>query len=434
MGSGVAQPVAAHATGPGDTFLQVYLNGNLVPSVLSNLPDEVDVSFKTYTICEPPDDKSPVESVAVSGWTVNTLIVAAGATPQTTSSVSIERNPGPGAVLLGPLDYPPPPAKPDFPEGPALLVTRGFPDVKGASFDFFRPYRGTSTNPVEGCGSDTPNLNGLDYVQPAEGPLVIHIAAGTPLQVRASASNLHPTAGSKVSFSATVASPPSGIALTYTWTFGDRTTASGARVSHSFATAGNYSAEVAVSGTDDSNGTAQLELNVGKAPGPPGHAASPTTSTTQPATVGGPTGAPPQGQLPTSTTSSDADSAPSAQAPPTIASSVSRPPVTEAGSASASASASTVPQNVTPPARPVARTTAPFGVTVTGFLVGGGSEIPSDSPPAGKEKALGPQGTKETSGSWPWRTVLFALVPLALIGAGIGSERRPRLRRRQGSP
>ncbi len=75
------------------------------------------------------------------------------------------------------------------------------------------------------------------------------------------------TAPLAVNFDASKSTDPQNYPLTYAWTFGDGSTATGATVSHSFQNHGSYSATVAVN--DGHNTTTSTPLVIAVAPAPP---------------------------------------------------------------------------------------------------------------------------------------------------------------------
>jgi hypothetical protein len=415
-------PVNASAAGTGSSPLSVTLNGKPVPGIAANLPEELDAVFRQYTVCEPSGNGVPE---SFSGWSIATLIEAAGSTPQTASLVTVQRYPSTGEpVMLTPPDFDPStPGGLDFPEGPALLVTRGFPPQDGP-FQFFRPYRGTL---AQGCAGD-PHPNNKDWVIPAGGvKLKIAITAGAVLQVQAAASSLTPKAGTNDTFTASVSNPPQGVPLTYTWNFGDGKASQGSTVTHAFAAAGSYDVIATVSGTDRSGGSAQVNLNVGKAQGPPGHGT--TTTTVAPSklpTVGGVT----------STTSV------TPPRPPTPGGESSATPVGghSSGTSSIGYSGATLSSGHAPKAARGATSGeanppggSPSGlslVSVSGVLIASGP-LPnySGSHSATAQTAQGPIGRHRSGNSLSWKPVAVGVSVLILLSLGVLSERRPRVGR-----
>src|SRR5689334_16368645 len=71
-------------------------------------------------------------------------------------------------------------------------------------------------------------------------PLVMTGRTGKALVVTLTASDTQPEKGKEVTFSAVVSNPPKNAKLTYTWRFGDGTTASGQNVKHTYDSTGRY--------------------------------------------------------------------------------------------------------------------------------------------------------------------------------------------------
>ncbi len=109
------------------------------------------------------------------------------------------------------------------------------------------------------------------------------IAAGainTPLEVALSgAGNLAPvcdaggpytgTAGQAVSFDGTGSSDPGGTITSYEWDFGDGSTGSGATPSHTYATAGNYTATLTLTDNCGETSTCEAAVAIGEEPNEP---------------------------------------------------------------------------------------------------------------------------------------------------------------------
>ncbi len=116
----------------------------------------------------------------------------------------------------------------------------------------------TVVHAYDAPGSFTPSVavtDGVGATAAAAMP-AITVAAGPSVAARAGPSSVD--VGSPVAFSAAGSSgvPP----LNYTWAFGDGTTAEGANVSHAYAAAGVYVAQVTA--TDSQGGTANATVTV----------------------------------------------------------------------------------------------------------------------------------------------------------------------------
>ena len=71
------------------------------------------------------------------------------------------------------------------------------------------------------------------------------------------------TAGTAISFSGAASSDPQGQALTYAWNFGDSTTGTGESPSHTYASAGTYTASLTVTDTSGLTATTTSKATVG---------------------------------------------------------------------------------------------------------------------------------------------------------------------------
>ena len=89
------------------------------------------------------------------------------------------------------------------------------------------------------------------------------------------------TTGSVIAFTGTGSSDPAGLALTYAWTFGDGGTATGVAPTHTYATAGHYTATVIVTNSQGAAASATANVTVNDPPKPPvAGAGGPYTGTT----------------------------------------------------------------------------------------------------------------------------------------------------------
>jgi PKD repeat protein len=103
-----------------------------------------------------------------------------------------------------------------------------------------------------------------------------------PPTVHASVSATAATAGQPVTFTATPADPDDGDVLSVTWQFDDGTSATGASVSHAFATPGAHSATVTVEDPMGLSATAASNT-VSVVAAPPASTTTSTSTTTTPA-------------------------------------------------------------------------------------------------------------------------------------------------------
>jgi len=72
----------------------------------------------------------------------------------------------------------------------------------------------------------------------------------------------HPKVGQTITFDASASYDPDGSIISYEWDFGDGTTASGAVVSHAYASAGRYNVTLNVTDNGGAVNTTSLEINV----------------------------------------------------------------------------------------------------------------------------------------------------------------------------
>jgi hypothetical protein len=181
-------------------------------------------------------------SQTVTGFSLAALIEAAGADPYSFSFLEVQRPSG-GAVQLSRHQALEQGA---FAEGPAVVYAT--PTGTG----FLRPSSG---------GDD---LNGDDSFEAPQGVTVV-LRKGTPLQVKAEASTEKTKPGKKVKFSAVVEKSGAGEELTFSWSFGDGKSASGAKVTHSFAKPGRYDVVVGVTSPGNEAGSsAVVSIQVGE--------------------------------------------------------------------------------------------------------------------------------------------------------------------------
>ena len=75
------------------------------------------------------------------------------------------------------------------------------------------------------------------------------------------------TAGDPLGFDGSGSSAPAGQSLTYSWEFGDGATGSGETTSHTYGSAGNYTANLTVTDTDGYTDTASLTVEVEESSG-----------------------------------------------------------------------------------------------------------------------------------------------------------------------
>jgi len=97
----------------------------------------------------------------------------------------------------------------------------------------------------------------------AQATATVTIVTNPPNQAPKATANATPTTGAApltVNFDASASSDPDGTVTAYAWNFGDGTTGSGAKVSHTYTKAGTYSAKLTV--TDDKGATSTTTINI----------------------------------------------------------------------------------------------------------------------------------------------------------------------------
>jgi hypothetical protein len=146
----------------------------------------------------------------------------------------------------------------------------------GSNLSYYRPWRG---------GSDD---NARDVVeQPNPAPLAIDVFEGPPLSVSATASETAVSAGSTITFGATV-TPANAGGLSYNWDFdggAPNSTATGPQVQ--FLNAGNYNVTVQVTDAAGGGGGDAVPITVTATNASPASRPSPNSPTTGPNTSAG---------------------------------------------------------------------------------------------------------------------------------------------------
>ena len=104
--------------------------------------------------------------------------------------------------------------------------------------------------------------------------------------------------GQAISLDASHSSAPAGLALSYSWDFGDGTSAAGVRATHSYATAGSYSAVVTLTAAYGVHASDTAVVTVAPAPMAHADAGGPYAGTVnQPVTFDGTHSTAPAGEL-----------------------------------------------------------------------------------------------------------------------------------------
>ena len=255
-----AAAVASSSCPPSSATIVVDLpDGGGQTVTATDICNDADV-FNTQYFTRANTNGGPTQDTQSSpfvqqGLSIRALLLTLGVNPRTVDFVGITRQDGTLSTLdesTHDLDDPP-----DFQGGLLPVVW-----VDGNVIDYTRPLR-----------SDT-DLNAADAVQTTPGGvLTIVVHDGPQLTVNATASRSSVAINKPVRFFASApGAPAASQPLTYTWTFGDGTSATGSQVSHAFTTAGGYDAQVSASGANDSAGVSpQVAITVGtrahKSPG-----------------------------------------------------------------------------------------------------------------------------------------------------------------------
>jgi hypothetical protein len=415
-----AAAAAPASNGLEPSLLTVRLDGAVVNGAAANLPITQDLAFgTTYAVCCPAGAETT--KVFSTGWSIATLIAAAGATPSTVRSVTIERGDGTGIALLGPdfdpatpggLDFPQTACAPSPPSGPswscpAFIYARGIGTTQ--SLSFFRPERAAA--PADD--------NTADWLQrPVGQGLVVDVETVGHLDVRAVADRARATTGQPVHFSATASGAAPGEQLTYAWSLSDGTTVGGATATHAFAHAGTFQVIATVAGSAGSGGSsAPITIVVGSRGGSPGPGGG--TSTNLPPTRGGDHG----GGTVTPPTESGTPRAAGGGAENTDA------PNVRGTTSTANANPAAEPPTASPPERATAEPTS-AGSVVRGELLAGsvaadyqGGRVAAGS---ATKQATGAGGTAPGRDSIDWGVVfgIGAVIGLYLGGASLESRSR----------
>jgi PKD repeat protein len=148
-----------------------------------------------------------------------------------------------------------------------VLASANPANALAASISTTLPSAGTYVLAVTGVGKGDPLTTGYT----AYGSVGLYAVAasvppadGQPPQAALGAAPTRGTVPLTVSFSAAGSTDPDGRIVSYAWTFGDGTTASGPDASHTYTTAGSYSAQLRI--TDDSGLSATRSVTISADP------------------------------------------------------------------------------------------------------------------------------------------------------------------------
>jgi PKD repeat protein len=139
----------------------------------------------------------------------------------------------------------------------------------------------TSGNTIAHLGDVALTGQNLAATVPAQSVTLFVVPASTapanqPPVAVVSATPVSGTAPLAVSFSGAGSSDNDGTIAAYAWTLGDGGTASGITVSHTYAAAGNYTAQLVVTDNKNATGTKSVAITVSAAPPPPAVPSAPT--------------------------------------------------------------------------------------------------------------------------------------------------------------
>jgi hypothetical protein len=207
------------------------------PLSLEALAGGEDVVDRSYALRA----SSGETAQTVTGFSLATLLEAAGADPYAFSYLEVLRPAGRAVMLSADqaLDAE------AFADGPPVV----YATATGTAF--LRP------------SGDPDDFNASDSFEAPQG-VTIALRKGSPLQVRAEASTLRTRPGERIEFSAVVDRAGAGEQLTYSWYFDDGSSAIGATATHSFARRGSYDVVVGVTAPGDSAGaSAVVTIQVG---------------------------------------------------------------------------------------------------------------------------------------------------------------------------
>ncbi|HEY8582236.1 MAG TPA: PKD domain-containing protein [Capillimicrobium sp.] len=228
-GLALAAGAPSAAAAPG---LEIVAGGETLSLDPAGLAAGADVPPTSYDV-----DGAPT---TVSGTSVRQAIVLAGASPDSTSAVTVAR--GDGSPLLQ-LLAPQLAAQHPFAEGPAVVWV----DDAGVT-RLLRP--ATDDEPARIVSSD------------AGAPLRLELADTTLIAVGAFSSDDSVKVGERVHFNSIASGGGAGGALSYVWDFDDETQARGKEVAHTFWEAGSYRVTVSVSDGNGGGGSATVTLTV----------------------------------------------------------------------------------------------------------------------------------------------------------------------------
>jgi len=198
--------------------------------------------FKANGVLQGPNDSDHVSFVANAG-TLNIDVKSLGT------------NTGNADLLVSLLD-----------SSGGVLAQSNSLDTMGTALSFNLPQQGTYVLKVEGTGKGDPL--GTGYTKYGSigywnATINAQVSSGNlPPSAQISADKTSGEAPLVVNFSAAGSTDPEGSSLSYSWTFGDGTTATGLTVSKTYQAAGSYAASVLVTDAGGLSSSASQTINV----------------------------------------------------------------------------------------------------------------------------------------------------------------------------
>lgn len=198
--------------------------------------------YKASGVLQGPTDSDFISFVANSG-TLNIDVKSLGV------------NTGNADLLISLLD----------PAGNQLAQSNNL-ETMGTALSFNAPAQGTYVLKVEGTGKGDPLGTGYTKYGSVgywSATINAQVTSGNlPPTARISADKVSGTAPVAVNFSAAGSTDPEGTNLTYSWSFGDGTSATGINVSKTYQAAGTYTASVLVTDAGGLTSSASININV----------------------------------------------------------------------------------------------------------------------------------------------------------------------------
>jgi PKD repeat protein len=134
-----------------------------------------------------------------------------------------------------------------------------------ASSGFAQPWQLTSANTITRLSDVAVNGSSVSIALPPQSVTLLVLPGGTPNSPPTAVATAAPTAGTAplvVNFNGAGSYDSDGSVTAYQWTFGDGGTASGAAASHTYASAGAYSAKLTVTDNRGATASQTIAINV----------------------------------------------------------------------------------------------------------------------------------------------------------------------------